>query len=93
MLDVLRETATAAPWLKAKVSMLRGEKGDISLDLRTLRKDVMSAVATAAATGVPLPLSAGTLAALSAAVVHGHGEEDIAALPKFFREFMGQKFD
>ena len=67
--------------------------GDISLDLRTLRKDVMSAVATAALTGVALPLSAGTLASLSAAVAHGHGEEDLAALPKFFREFMGQKFD
>ena len=93
MLDVLGETATVAPWLKAKLPMLRGEPGDISLDLRTLRKDVMSAVATAASTGVPLPLSAGTLAALSAAVAHGHGDEDIAALPKFFREFMGQTFE
>jgi 3-hydroxyisobutyrate dehydrogenase len=93
MLDVLGETATAAPWLKAKLSMLRGEAGDMSLDLRTLRKDVMSAVATGASTGVGLPLSAGTLASLSAAVAHGHGAEDLAALPRFFRESMGQTFD
>jgi 3-hydroxyisobutyrate dehydrogenase len=93
MLDVLGETATVAPWLKAKLPMLRGEPGDVSLDLRTLRKDVMSAVTTGASTGVGLPLSAGTLASLSAAVAHGHGDEDIAALPKFFREFMGQTFD
>ena len=93
MLDVLGETATVAPWLKAKLPMLRGEPGDVSLDLRTLRKDVMSALATGALTGVGLPLSAGTLASLSAAVALGHGGEDLAALPKFFRESMGQTFD
>jgi 3-hydroxyisobutyrate dehydrogenase len=93
MLDIFGETATVAPWLKAKLPMLRGEPGDVSLDLRTLRKDVMSALATGASTGVGLPLSAGALASLSAAVAHGHGGEDLAALPKFFREFMGQTFD
>ena len=61
MLDALSESATATGWLKAKTGVLKGEAGDMTLDIRTLRKDIMSAVATGALTGVPMPLSAGTL--------------------------------
>jgi 3-hydroxyisobutyrate dehydrogenase-like beta-hydroxyacid dehydrogenase len=93
VLDALSESATATPWLKAKLPTLRGEKGDVSLDIRTLRKDLMSAVATGALTGVSLPAASGALASLSAAVAHGHGDEDIAELAKFFRESMGQSYD
>jgi 3-hydroxyisobutyrate dehydrogenase len=92
MLDALSESATATGWLKAKTGMLKGEPGDMSLDIRTLRKDIMSAVATGALTGVPMPLSAGTLASLSAAVAGDYGAGDIAELPKFFREAMLQNF-
>ena len=44
---------------------MKGEKPEMTLDIRTLRKDIMSAVATGALSGVPMPLSAGTLASLS----------------------------
>jgi 3-hydroxyisobutyrate dehydrogenase len=92
MLDALSESATATGWLKGKANVLKGEKGDMTLDILTLRKDIMSAVATGALTGVPMPLSAGTLAALSAAVEGDYGSGDIAELPKFFREAMLQNF-
>ncbi len=92
MLDSLSESATATGWLKAKTGVLKGEAGEMTLDIRTLRKDIMSAVATGALTGVPMPLSAGTLASLSAAVEGGYAGGDIAELPKFFREAMLQKF-
>src|SRR5258708_3926083 len=68
MVEVLQESATACGWLKSKAEVLRGNKGDMTLDIRTLRKDIMSAVATGALTGVPMPLAAGTLACVSAAV-------------------------
>jgi 3-hydroxyisobutyrate dehydrogenase-like beta-hydroxyacid dehydrogenase len=93
MLEALCETATATPWLKGKLPALRGQKGDVSLDIKTLRKDIMSAVATGALTGVGLPLSSGALASLSAAVAQGFGDEDLAELPKFFRHHMGQSFE
>src|SRR5581483_6565499 len=93
MVDVLQETATACGWLKAKADVLKGADGEMTLDIRTLRKDIMSAVATGALTGVPMPLSAGTLASLSAAVDGDYGDDDLAALPKFFREAMLQNFD
>jgi 3-hydroxyisobutyrate dehydrogenase len=92
MLDALSESATATGWLKAKTGVLKGEAGDMTLDIRTLRKDIMSAVATGALTGVPMPLSAGTLASLSAAVDGDYGSGDIAELPKFFRDAMLQNF-
>jgi 3-hydroxyisobutyrate dehydrogenase len=92
MLDALSESATATGWLKAKAGVLKGEKGDMTLDIRTLRKDIMSVVATGALYGVPMPLAAGTLASLSAAADGGYGDRDIAELPKFFREAMLQNF-
>jgi len=92
MLDVLGEAPTANGWFAAKKGLLAGEPADITLDLKTLRKDIMSAVATAAAGGQPMPLSSGVLASLSAAVANGWGDRDIGELAKFFREHMGQSF-
>ncbi len=92
MLDVMQEGPTACGWLKSKVEVLKGGKADITLDIRTLRKDIMSVVATAALTGVPMPLSSGVLASLSAAVANDYGDGDLAELPKFFREAMPQNF-
>jgi 3-hydroxyisobutyrate dehydrogenase len=92
MLDVLKEAPTATAWLNSKIPVLMGGKADVTLDLRTMRKDIMSAVATGALSGVPMPLSAGTLASLSAAVAGGAGDGDLAELAKFVREQMVQNF-
>jgi 3-hydroxyisobutyrate dehydrogenase len=93
MLDVLSEAPTANGWLASKKGLLKGEPADITLDLKTLRKDIMSAVATGALGGAGLPLSSGVLTSLSAAVAHGWGDKDIGELARFFREHMGQKFN
>jgi 3-hydroxyisobutyrate dehydrogenase-like beta-hydroxyacid dehydrogenase len=92
MLDVLSEAPTANGWFAAKKGALKGETADVTLDLKTMRKDIMSMVATGAVDGTPMPLASGMLAAFSAAVAHGWGDKDIGELPKFFREHMGQKF-
>jgi 3-hydroxyisobutyrate dehydrogenase-like beta-hydroxyacid dehydrogenase len=92
MLDVMQDGPTACGWLKSKADVLKGGKADITLDIRTLRKDIMSIVATAALSGVPMPLSSGLLASLSAAVANDYGDGDLAELPKFFREKLPQKF-
>jgi 3-hydroxyisobutyrate dehydrogenase len=93
MLDVLREAPTATNWLAAKIPILKGEKADVTLDLRTLRKDLMSAVATGAASGVPMPVSSSTLASLSAAVAGGAGDGDLAELARYVREHMLQNYE
>ncbi len=92
MLEVLQLAPYASGWLKSKIEVLKGGHGDVSLDIRTLRKDLMSVVATGALAGVPMPLAAGTLAALSAAVAADYGDGDLAEMPKFLREKMLQKF-
>jgi hypothetical protein len=53
----------------------------------------MSAVATGALTGVPMPLSAGTLTSLSWAVANGSGSGDLAELSKFLGDSMVQNFE
>jgi 3-hydroxyisobutyrate dehydrogenase-like beta-hydroxyacid dehydrogenase len=93
MLDVLKEAPTATGWLHSKIPVLLGAQADVTLDIRTMRKDIMSAVATGARSGVPMPLSAGTLASLSAAVAGGAGDGDLADLAKFVREKMLQNFE
>ncbi len=93
MLEVLQEAPYASGWLKSKIGVLKGEMPAMTLDIRTLRKDIMSAVATGALSGVPMPLSAGTLASLSAAVANGHGGGDLGELPKFLRDSMIQNFE
>jgi 3-hydroxyisobutyrate dehydrogenase len=92
MLDVLQEAPYASGWLKSKIDVLKGGAAEMTLDIRTLRKDLMSAVATGALTGVPMPLSAATLVSLSAAVADGYGKGDLAELPNFLRESMLQNF-
>ncbi|MDB5532253.1 MAG: 3-hydroxyisobutyrate dehydrogenase [Hyphomicrobiales bacterium] len=92
MMDVLLEAPYASNWMRSKVGVIKGEIPEVTLDIRTLRKDIMSAVATGALTGVPMPLSAGTLASLSSAVANGAGSGDLAELPKFLRDSMVQHF-
>jgi len=92
MLDVLQEAPYASGWLKSKIGVLKGDKPEMTLDIKTLRKDIMSVVATGALSGVPMPLSAGTLTSLSAAVANGLGDGDLAELAKFMRESMVQDF-
>jgi 3-hydroxyisobutyrate dehydrogenase-like beta-hydroxyacid dehydrogenase len=93
MLGVLAEAPTANGWLASKKGLLMGEPADITLDLKTLRKDIMSAVATGALSGTGMPLSSGVLTSLSAAVAQGWGDKDIGELARFFREQMGQRLD
>ena len=93
MLDVLQEAPYASGWMKSKVGVMKGEKPEMTLDIRTLRKDIMSAVATGALRGVPMPLTAATLTSLSAAVANGYGAGDLAEIPRFLREAMLQNFD
>ncbi len=92
MLDVLKEAPTATGWLQSKIPVLLGGKAEVTLDIRTMRKDIMSAVATGALSGVPMPLGAGTLAAFSAAVAGGAGDGDLAELAQFARQKMLQNF-
>ena len=93
MLDVMSDAVTAAPWFKGKLPVFRGEPSDISLDIRTLRKDMMSAIATGACNGVAMPATSGAMASLAAAVAGGWGDKDLAEVPQFFRSYMLQDYE
>lgn len=93
MLDVMSDAVTATPWFKGKLPVLKGEPSDTTLDIRTLRKDMMSAIATGACNGVAMPATSGALASLAAAVAGGWGDKDLAEVPQFFRTYMLQDYE
>jgi 3-hydroxyisobutyrate dehydrogenase len=93
MLEVMSDAVTATPWFKGKLPVLKGEPSDITLDVRTLRKDMMSAIATGACNGVAMPATSGALASLAAAVAGGWGDKDLAEVPQFFRSYMLQDYE
>jgi 3-hydroxyisobutyrate dehydrogenase len=92
MIEVIGGSITATPWFQAKKPVLLGGQDDTTLDIRTLRKDILSVVATAALGGVPTPAAAVTAASMSAAVQAGAGGKDIAELVAFLREALPQKW-
>ena len=93
MLEVMSDAVTATPWFKGSFPVLKGGPGDITLDVRTLRKDMMSAIATGACNGVAMPATSGALASLAAAVAGGWGDKDLAEVPQFFRTYMLQDYE
>lgn len=90
MLDILQGAPTANPWLKSKLGALLGGKGSVTLDLVTLRKDMVSAIAAGADRGIPMPQTAATLSVFSAAVAADWGKQDSIELVRFFTEHMLQ---
>ena len=90
MIEVIGNSITATPWFQAKKKVLLGGADETTLDIRTLRKDILSVVATASLHGVPTPAAAAAAASLSAAVEAGEGGSDIAALVPFLRRALPQ---
>ena len=90
MIEVIGASITATPWFHAKKPVLLGGQDETTLDIRTLRKDILSVVATAALGGVPAPAAALTAASLSAAVQAGAGGKDIAELVAYLRAALPQ---
>ena len=90
MVGVLGASINATPWFHAKKAVILGGKDDTTLDVRTLRKDILSVIATAALGGVPAPAAAAAAAGMSAAVEAGLGGRDIAELVAFWRRMLPQ---
>lgn len=92
MLDVIANSALSNNILANKLPMLRGGKKSMTLDIKTLRKDAQSALASGLAAGISMPATAGSLDALAAANAAGWGERDIGEIVAFVAEEMAQRF-
>ncbi|HUB96056.1 MAG TPA: NAD(P)-dependent oxidoreductase [Stellaceae bacterium] len=90
MIEVIGASITATPWFQAKKPVLLGGHDATTLDIRTLRKDILSVVTTAAVAGVPVPAASVTAASMSAAVSAGEGGKDIAELVAYLRATLPQ---
>jgi 3-hydroxyisobutyrate dehydrogenase-like beta-hydroxyacid dehydrogenase len=89
MLATIENSAVACPLFKAKgAAIARGDfSKNFSVDL--LYKDLSLLLETAAALGVPLPLTAAAHGAFSGARARGYGDEDMAAVIKVIEAATG----
>ena len=92
MLEVFAASPLANGIMAGKMANFRGDGGPVTLDIRTLRKDVQSATAVGASAGVPMPVASGTLDTLAAANAAGLGSEDIGEIVPFIRNALVQRF-
>jgi acetyl-CoA acyltransferase len=91
MLEIFAQAPTANGWLNMKTAVLKGGASDTTLDISSLRKDMLNAVAAGSLAGVPMTMASAIATSLSGAVSSGIGGEDLAQFPKFFREHLIQK--
>ena len=92
MLEVVAASPLANGIFANKRGNFRGDGGPLTLDIRTLRKDIQSATAAGTAAGVPMPVASATLDMLASAAAAGLGGEDIGEVVPFIRNAMVQKF-
>ena len=78
--------------LQNKVDNFLGKDAPLTLDIRTLRKDMQSALAAGASVGAPMAGTAAALTVLSAAVAAGWGDRDIGDIAPFIRDELTQRF-
>jgi len=93
LIEVIGGSINATPWFQFKKPALLGQDSPMTLDLRTLRKDLFSVAAAASAAEVPTPVAITTAASLSAAVSAGLGGQDCAELVAFLRQAAPQRWD
>ena len=92
MMGVFMNSPLTNVVLQNKVDNFLGKAAPLTLDIRTLRKDMQSALAAGASVGAPMAATAAALTVLSSAVAAGWGDRDIGDIAPFIREELTQKF-
>ena len=91
VLDVLALSPSANAWLKFRGFELTHPSDEVTLDIASLRKDMLNAMTAGVSKGVPMDLTSSLVTTLSGAVACGHGKRDIAHMPSILREQWVQK--
>lgn len=88
-LEIVEAGGLVAPFYGAKGAKIRAGDFEPQFTLDLLGKDLSLALSAAADEHVPVPATAATREAVTAARGLGHGEEDMAALVRFLEEVSG----
>ncbi len=85
LMDILADTSGAPNMMKMRAPMiaanLAGKEANVSVDIRTMRKDLATMVEEAGAMGRTLPVTAQALASYDEAIAAGWGARDVTMLP------------
>ena len=91
MMGVFLNSPLANVVLQNKADNFLGKAAPLTLDIRTLRKDMQSALAAGSSAGAPMGSTAVALGVLSSAVAAGWGDRDIGDIAPFIRDALTQK--
>jgi len=86
ILDVMAASPLANQLLTVKRPVFEGANLPVAFDIRSMRKDLDAAIATASARGLGLPAASASSNLLAGGIDAGWGHRDIGELPKYFRE-------
>ena len=92
MMGVFLNSPLSNVVLQNKADNFLGKAAPLTLDIRTLRKDMQSALAAGSSVGVPMASTAAALGLLSSAVAAGWGDRDIGDIATFIQDALTQKF-
>jgi 3-hydroxyisobutyrate dehydrogenase len=82
MLDALGDSAAALAVLGMKAPLIMGDSAEVAFDVSSMRKDLLTIIATAEALGSDTSSAETALAAYSAAEAAGIGGEDAVAIAR-----------
>ena len=91
MMNVFLNSPLTNVVLENKADNFVGKAAPLTLDIRTLRKDMQSALTAGASVGAPMGATAAALGVLSSAVAAGWGDRDIGDVAIFIRDELTQK--
>lgn len=91
MMSVFLNSPLTNVVLENKADNFLGKAAPLTLDIRTLRKDMQSALTAGASVGVAMGTTAAALTVLSSAVAAGWGDRDIGDVAIFMREALQQR--
>jgi 3-hydroxyisobutyrate dehydrogenase len=90
MLDTIQDSSAALAVLGLKVPTILGDPGPVAFDVASMKKDLLSMLATGEKSGVPMPATNGALDNYSATLNGGFGDADAVEIIRFVTEEMIQ---
>ena len=90
MLDTIQDSSAALAVLGLKVPTILGDPGPVAFDVASMKKDLLSILATGEKSGVPMPATNGALDNYSATLNGGFGDADAVEIIRFVTEKMIQ---
>jgi len=86
VLDTIQDSSAALAVLGFKIPAILGESGSVAFNTASMKKDLLSMLETGKSQGVPMATTEAVLAAYSAAIDAGLGDDDAVSVIRFLAD-------